>query len=66
MAAAPLIEIRDLSKSYFNEEVETPVLFNLNLKIEKGEFISIMGPSGSGKSTLMHIIGFMDQHTIRQ
>jgi len=66
MAAAPLIEIRDLSKSYFNEEVETPVLFNLNLKIEKGEFISIMGPSGSGKSTLMHIIGFLDAHTSGQ
>ncbi len=63
MSNVPLIEIRDLSKSYFNEEIETPVLFDINLKIEKGEFVSIMGPSGSGKSTLMHILGFLDAHT---
>jgi len=63
MANAPLMELRDLSKSYFNEEIETPVLFDINLKIEKGEFVSIMGPSGSGKSTLMHILGFLDAHT---
>lgn len=63
MSNVPLIETRDLSKSYFNEELETPVLFDINLKIEKGEFVSIMGPSGSGKSTLMHILGFLDAHT---
>lgn len=63
MSNVPLIETRDLSKSYFNEELETPVLFDINLKIEKGEFVSIMGPSGSGKSTLMHILGFLDSHT---
>ncbi len=60
---APLIEIQDLSKSYMNDDVETPVLFDINLKIEKGEFVAIMGPSGSGKSTLMHIIGFLDSQT---
>ncbi|HVW66156.1 MAG TPA: ABC transporter ATP-binding protein [Candidatus Peribacteraceae bacterium] len=59
----PLIETRHLYKSYFNDTVETPVLFDINLAIEKGEFVSIMGPSGSGKSTLMHIIGFLDNHT---
>jgi putative ABC transport system ATP-binding protein len=61
--AAPLIEIQDLKKSYFNDDVETPVLHGLNLKIQKGEFVAIMGPSGSGKSTLMHILGFLDSHT---
>jgi ABC-type lipoprotein export system ATPase subunit len=61
--SVPLIELQNLSKSYFNEEIETPVLFDLNLKIQKGEFVSIMGPSGSGKSTLMHILGFLDHHT---
>lgn len=59
----PLIETRHLTKSYFNDGIETPVLFDINLKIQKGEFVSIMGPSGSGKSTLMHILGFLDSHT---
>lgn len=60
---APLIETRDLSKSYYNDEIETPVLFDINLAIDRGEFVAIMGPSGSGKSTLMHILGFLDSHT---
>ncbi|HRH93256.1 MAG TPA: ABC transporter ATP-binding protein [Candidatus Peribacteria bacterium] len=59
----PLIEIRGLSKSYFNEGIETPVLHSLDLAINKGEFVSIMGPSGSGKSTLMQILGFLDLQT---
>lgn len=57
------MELRDLCKSYSNGTVVTPVLFDINLKIEKGEFVSIMGPSGSGKSTLMHILGFLDGYT---
>ncbi len=63
MKTHPLIEIRHLHKSYFNEEVETPVLHDINLTIERGEFVAIMGPSGSGKSTLMHILGFLDMQT---
>ncbi|MDP7247776.1 MAG: ABC transporter ATP-binding protein [Candidatus Peribacteraceae bacterium] len=58
-----LIETRKLCKSYFNDELETPVLFDIDLTINKNEFIAIMGPSGSGKSTLMHILGFLDHHT---
>lgn len=61
-----LIEIKNLIKIYKNESVETPVLHGLNFKIEKGEFVSIMGPSGSGKSTLMHILGFLDTLTTGQ
>lgn len=61
--SAPLIEIRKLTKSYFNEGLETPVLFGVDLVINKGEFVAIMGPSGSGKSTLMHILGFLDSFT---
>lgn len=62
-SATPLIEVRGLRKSYFNDDVETPVLFGIDLRINKGEFVAIMGPSGSGKSTLMHILGFLDSHT---
>ncbi len=59
----PLIETQSLSKAYLNDGVETPVLFDINLQIERGEFVAIMGPSGSGKSTLMHILGFLDLHS---
>lgn len=58
-----LISVIDLKKEYISGEVVTPVLLGLNFKIEKGEFVSIMGPSGSGKSTLMHILGFLDTLT---
>ncbi len=60
---SPLIETRSLYKSYFNDGLETKVLFDINLTINKNEFVGIMGPSGSGKSTLMHILGFLDHHT---
>ncbi len=63
MPASALIDARNLFKSYENDGVVTPVLFDINLKIDRGEFVSIMGPSGSGKSTLMHILGFLDTHT---
>lgn len=59
----PFIETQKLCKSYVNDLLETPVLHEIDLVIQEGEFVSIMGPSGSGKSTLMHILGFLDQPT---
>jgi putative ABC transport system ATP-binding protein len=58
-----LIELKNIVKSYDNGGVITPVLHDINLGVEEGEFIAIMGPSGSGKSTLMHTIGFLDRPT---
>lgn len=55
-----LIEIQKLYKNYIMGEVEVPALMDINLKIEKNEYVAIMGPSGSGKSTLMNILGCLD------
>ncbi|MCH7981080.1 MAG: ABC transporter ATP-binding protein [Proteobacteria bacterium] len=55
-----MIELHDLSKVYRTSDVETTALNQVNLEIEKGEFIAIMGPSGCGKSTLLNILGMLD------
>lgn len=55
-----LIDIKNLTKNYAIGEIEIPALHNINLKIDKNEYVAIMGPSGSGKSTLMNILGCLD------
>ena len=56
-----LIEVKNLSKIYGSGEAEVKALKNINLNIEQGEFIAIVGPSGSGKSTLLHLLGGVDK-----
>ena len=58
-----LIRIEGIEKRYWNGEEEIRALDDLNLKIEQGEFVAIVGPSGSGKSTLMNVLGCLDLPT---
>ena len=58
-----IIKLEGINKIYRTDEIETLALENVNIDIEKGEFVSIMGPSGCGKSTLLNIIGLLDEPT---
>ncbi|MCE2988837.1 MAG: ABC transporter ATP-binding protein [Nitrosomonadaceae bacterium] len=59
----PLVEIRNLVKTYTRGDQAVPVLRDISLNIERGDFISLMGPSGSGKSTLLNLIAGIDKPT---
>ena len=58
-----MITLKGINKIYRTDEIETVALENVNLEVEKGEFLSIMGPSGCGKSTLLNIMGLLDLPT---
>lgn len=58
-----IITLNGIEKVYRTKEIETTALENVNLEVNKGEFLSIMGPSGCGKSTLLNIMGLLDKAT---
>ncbi len=58
-----IIKLSGINKVYRTKEIETQALENVNIEIQKGEFVSIMGPSGCGKSTLLNIMGLLDTPT---
>src|SRR5215218_1584153 len=58
-----MIQLRDVSKIFYTDDVETHALQGIDLDIERGEFVSIAGPSGCGKSTLLSILGLLDAPT---
>lgn len=58
-----MIALENIEKIYQTDEIETVALSNINITVEKNEFVSIMGPSGCGKSTLLNIMGLLDQPT---
>lgn len=58
-----MISIKNLTKKYFTDDIETTALNSINLEVHEGEFVAIMGASGCGKSTLLNIIGLLDSPT---
>ena len=59
----PILKLTDICKDYIQGKEPVHILKNINLTVEKGEYLAIMGPSGSGKTTLMNMIGCLDVPT---
>ena len=66
MSDRPIIEVRDLKKIYRVGDVDVPALRGVDLTVQSGEFLTVVGPSGSGKSTLFHILGGLTPATSGQ
>ncbi|MFK7936721.1 MAG: ABC transporter ATP-binding protein [Saprospiraceae bacterium] len=61
-----MIKLHNINKVYSTKTIETTALNNINLEVQRGEFLSIMGPSGCGKSTLLNVLGLIDEPTSGQ
>ncbi|MDH5400102.1 MAG: ABC transporter ATP-binding protein [Cyclobacteriaceae bacterium] len=61
-----MLQLNQIRKVYATRDIETVALNNINLSVDKGEFVSVMGPSGCGKSTLLNLMGLLDQPTSGQ
>src|SRR6266513_6247990 len=62
-ASQSLIQISDMTKVFYTDEIETHALSGIHLSVNKGEYVAMSGPSGCGKSTLLSIIGLLDTPT---
>lgn len=58
-----MIQLQNIQRTYTSDEIETAALADINLSVERGEFVVVMGPSGCGKSTLLNILGMIDRPT---
>ncbi|HVR84373.1 MAG TPA: ABC transporter ATP-binding protein [Planctomycetota bacterium] len=58
---APVVRVQGVAKTYYRDQTPVPVLEGINLEVQEGEFIALMGPSGSGKSTLLNLIAGIDR-----
>jgi lipoprotein-releasing system ATP-binding protein len=61
VTTTPVLQLKNIRKSYGSGETETEILHGINLRLERGEFAALIGPSGSGKSTLLNLIGLLDR-----
>ncbi len=59
--AQPVVQLKSVSKSYWRDSLEIPVLNNIEFEVDEGDFVALMGPSGSGKTTLLNLIAGIDR-----